>query len=216
MIEGVLFDMDGLMFDTERLWTEAWLTAAAENSLPVTLEVVTAMRGRNRAGCKQVCLESLGPDFDFDGYQARARVLMDRLVDEHQLPKKPGLVELLQELRRRGIPSVVCTSTRRATTEGYLKRAGIQGFFKGIVGGDEVQQGKPHPEVFLRGAALAGRDPERCMVLEDSPNGIRAGAAAGCKAVMVPDLMEPTDELRALAAAIVPDLFAVIPLLDTL
>ena len=216
MIEGVLFDMDGLMFDTERLWTEAWLTAAAENSLPVTLEVVTAMRGRNRAGCKQVCLESLGPDFDFDGYQARARVLLDRLVHEHQLPKKPCLVELLQELRRRGIPSVVCTSTRRATTEGYLKRAGIQGFFKGIVGGDEVQQGKPHPEVFLRGAALAGRDPERCMVLEDSPNGIRAGAAAGCKAVMVPDLTPPTDELRALAAAVAGSLFDVPPLLDAL
>ena len=82
--------------------------------------------------------------------------------------------------------------------------------------GDDVQHGKPDPEVFLKGAALAGRAPERCMVLEDSPNGIRAGAAAGCKAVMVPDLMEPTGELRALAAAILPDLSAVIPLLDTL
>ena len=82
--------------------------------------------------------------------------------------------------------------------------------------GDDVRNGKPHPEVFLKGAALTGKAPERCLVLEDSPNGIRAGAAAGCKAVMVPDLMEPTDELRALAAAIVPDLFAVVPLLDIL
>ena len=216
MIEAVLFDMDGLMFDTERLWTEAWMATAEAEGLPVNLDVVVAMRGCNRAGCKRVCLERLGPDFDFDDYQAKARVVMDRLVDEHDLPKKPGLVELLKELERRGLPAVVCTSTRRVITEGYLKRAGINGYFKGLVCGDDVQHGKPDPEVFLKGAALAGRAPERCMVLEDSPNGIRAGAAAGCKAVMVPDLMEPTDELQTLTAAIVPDLFAVVPLLDTL
>lgn len=216
MIEAVLFDMDGLMFDTERLWTEAWMATAEAEGLPVNLDVVVAMRGCNRAGCKRVCLERLGPDFDFDDYQDKARVVMDRLVDEHDLPKKPGLVELLEVLHARGIPAVVCTSTRRVITEGYLKRAGIDGYFKGLVCGDDVRNGKPHPEVFLKGAALTGKAPERCLVLEDSPNGIRAGAAAGCKAVMVPDLMEPTDELRALAAAIVPDLFAVVPLLDTL
>ena len=216
MIEAVLFDMDGLMFDTERLWTEAWIAAAEAEGLPVDLGLVAAMRGCNRAGCRQVCLERLGPDFDFDDYQAKARVVMDRLVDERGLPKKPGLVQLLEELERRQMPAVVCTSTRRATTEGYLKRAGVERFFRGLVCGDDVQRGKPDPEVFLKGAALAGRAPERCMVLEDSPNGIRAGAAAGCKAVMVPDLMEPTDELQTLTAAIVPDLFAVVPLLDTL
>lgn len=216
MIEAVLFDMDGLMFDTERLWTEAWMATAEAEGLPVNLDVVVAMRGCNRAGCKRVCLERLGPEFDFDGYQAKARVVMDRLVDERGLPKKPGLVQLLEELKRRQMPAVVCTSTRRAVTEGYLKRAGVERFFRGLVCGDDVQRGKPDPEVFLKGAALAGTAPERCMVLEDSPNGIRAGAAAGCKAVMVPDLMEPTGELRALAAAVVPCLAAVSPLLDAL
>ena len=149
MIEAVLFDMDGLMFDTERLWTEAWMATAEAEGLPVNLDVVVAMRGCNRAGCKRVCLERLGPDFDFDDYQAKARVVMDRLVDEHDLPKKPGLVELLKELERRGLPAVVCTSTRRVITQGYLKRAGIDGYFKGLVCGDDVQHGKPDPEVFL-------------------------------------------------------------------
>lgn len=216
MIEGVLFDMDGLMFDTERLWTEAWLETAREEHLPVTLDIVVAMRGRTLTDCRQVCRAALGEDFDFDTYQEKARVVMARLVNDRGLDKKPGLVELLEELRRRGLPAVVCTSTRRNTTEQYLRMAGIGGFFKGQICGDEVTRGKPDPEVFLKGAALAGVAPERCIVLEDSPNGIRAGAAAGCKAVMVPDLMEPTDELRRLAAAIVPDLFAVIPLLSEL
>lgn len=216
MIEAVLFDMDGLMFDTERLWTEAWMQTAAENDLPVTLDIVAAMRGRTLEDCRQVCRAALGADFDFDSYQEKTRVVMDRLVNSRGLAKKPGLVELLEELRRRGLPAVVCTSTRRATTERYLRAAGIDGFFKGQICGDEVTRGKPDPEVFLKGAALAGVSPARCIVLEDSPNGIRAGAAAGCKAVMVPDLMEPTDELRRLAAAIVPDLFAVIPLLSEL
>lgn len=216
MIEAVLFDMDGLMFDTERLWTEAWMATAKAVGLPVGLEVVAAMRGCNQAGCRRVCRELLGPDFDFDTYQGKASVVMDRLVDEQDLPQKPGLRDLLEELERRRLPAVVCTSTSRTVTEGYLERAGIRRFFKGLVCGDDVQRGKPDPEVFLKGAALAGLPPERCLVLEDSPNGIRAGAAAGCRAVMVPDLMEPTGELRTLAAAIVPDLFAVVPLLDSL
>ena len=129
---------------------------------------------------------------------------------------QPGLLPLLEELKARGIPAALATSTTRPTAWGYLTRAGVKDYFAASVCGGEVERPKPNPDVFLKAAGLLGLDPGTCMVLEDSPNGIRAGAAAGCKAVMVPDLMEPTGELRALAAAIVPDLFAVVPLLDTL
>lgn len=216
MIEAVLFDMDGLMFDTERMWAEAWTEVARKRGLENIGAVVDSMRGRNRAGCMEVCRAAYGEEFDFDEFQAQARAVMNGLVADRGLPKKPGLTELLEELRRRGTPAVVCTSTRRATTEGYLRQAGITGCFKGLVCGDDVQNGKPDPEVFLKGAALAGRDPTRCLVLEDSPNGVRAGAAAGCRTVMVPDMTRPDDRLRALASAVAPDLFAVIPLLDEL
>ncbi|HJA26120.1 MAG TPA: HAD family phosphatase [Candidatus Fournierella merdigallinarum] len=216
MIEAVLFDMDGLMFDTERMWAEAWGLAARGTGLENVQTVLPSMRGRNREGCRQVCLAAWGEDFDFDGFQAKARREMAALVEARGLPKKPGLDALLQELERRGLPAVVATSTRRATTEGYLAQAEVARYFRGVVGGNDVSRGKPDPEVFLKAAALAGADPARCLVLEDSPNGVQAGAAAGCRVVMVPDLTAPDEALRALAAAVVPDLFAVIPLLDTL
>lgn len=216
MIEAVLFDMDGLMFDTERMWAQAWLQEGLAMGLPMTEEVVALMRGCNRDGCRRVCCAAFGETVDFDTLHLRARQAMFTMVEERGLTKMPGLDALLAELAARNIPAVVCTSTRSTTTAGYLKRADVDRFFVGIVGGDNVQHSKPHPEVFLKGAALAGKDPARCMVLEDSANGVRAGAAAGCQTVMVPDLTPPNDELRALAAAVVPDLFAVIPLLDTL
>lgn len=216
MIEAVLFDMDGLMFDTERMWSEAWQRAGAALGLPVDLALVNAMRGRNAAGCRRVCLERLGPGLDFAALQNTARAEMARMIDEGGLPKKPGLCELLELLRRRGIPAAVCTSTRRATTESHLDRAGVRLFFAALVCGDEVENGKPAPDIFLRGAALLHAEPRRCLVLEDSPSGVRAGAAAGCKTVMVPDLTPPTDELRALAAAVAGSLFDIPPLLEAL
>ena len=216
MIEAALFDMDGLMFDTERMWAEAWGRVAGTWGLAGIDEVVNGMRGRNREGCRQVCLAAYGADFDFDDFQARAREEMAALIAARGLPKKPGLVALLEELHRRGLPAVVATSTRRSTTQSYLALAEVDRYFRGVVGGDDVSRGKPDPEVFLKAAALAGADPARCLVLEDSPNGVQAGAAAGCRVVMVPDLTAPDEALRALAAAVVPDLFAVIPLLDTL
>ena len=132
------------------------------------------------------------------------------------LPKRPGLDELLEELARRDLPAVLATSTGRATALRYLELARVNRYFKGAVCGDEVEHGKPAPDIFLRAAALAGAAPGQCMVLEDSPNGLRAGAAAGCRAVMVPDLDPATPELAALAAAVVPSLREAIPLLDTL
>ena len=127
MIEAVLFDMDGLMFDTERMWAEAWTEVARKRGLENIGAVVDSMRGRNRAGCMEVCRAAYGEEFDFDEFQAQARAVMNGLVADRGLPKKPGLTELLEELRRRGTPAVVCTSTRRATTEGYLQQAGIAG-----------------------------------------------------------------------------------------
>ncbi len=216
MIEAVLFDMDGLMFDTERMYQTTWQQAGQQLGVCMDQALVDRMRGRNRAGCEAVCREAFGPDFDFDAVHRRCRALMAEWIQRDGLPEKPGLRPLLEELRRRGIPAVMATSTTRVSAWGHLERAGVDGFFAGAVCGDEVSRSKPDPEIFLKAAALAGKAPERCLVLEDSPAGVRAGAAAGCPTVMVPDLTAPDEELRALATAIVPSLHEVIPLLDQL
>lgn len=214
MIEAVLFDMDGLMFDTERMYQKAWLLAGQQMGVPMRPEIVDRMRGRNRQGCTEVCREVFGPDFDFDAMRTACRALMAQWIEEDGLPVKPGLYELLQELEWRGIPAVLATSTSRDSAWSHLQRAGVDKYFVGAVCGDEVTHSKPDPEVFLKAAALAGREPRNCMVLEDSPAGVRAGVAAGCFTVMVPDLTQPDAELRRLASAIVPDLTQVITLLE--
>lgn len=214
MIEAVLFDMDGLMFDTERMYQKAWLQAGRQMGVPMEPEIVDRLRGRNREGCARVCREAFGEDFDFDAMRTACRALMARWIEENGLPVKPGLYELLAELERRGIPAVLATSTTRDSAWGHLQRAKVDRYFLGAVCGDEVSHSKPDPEVFLKAAALAGKDPARCMVLEDSPAGVRAGAAAGCFTVMVPDLTAPDEELRKLADEILPGLRDVIPLLD--
>lgn len=214
MIEAVLFDMDGLMFDTERMYQKAWLQAGRQMGVPMEPEIVDRLRGRNREGCARVCREVFGEDFDFDAMRTACRALMARWIEENGLPVKPGLYELLAELERRGIPAVLATSTTRDSAWGHLQRAKVDRYFLGAVCGDEVSHSKPHPEVFLKAAALAGKDPARCLVLEDSPAGVRAGAAAGCFTVMVPDLTAPDEELKKLADEILPGLKDVIPLLD--
>lgn len=216
MIQAVLFDMDGLMFDTERRWHEQFLRYGAENALPNIETAATLMRGRNRAACEAICAEVIAPDFDFAALHNTSQARMEAEFAAEGMPCKEGLHELLQTLAARGIPAILATSTSRETATRYLAQAGVEQFFAGMVCGGDVTQSKPAPEVFLKAAALAKTPPEQCLVLEDSPNGVRAGAAAGCVTVMVPDMDTPTDELRSLATAVLPSLLAVKDTLDTL
>lgn len=202
MIQAVLFDMDGLMFDTERLCHRIFLQIGVEQNIPNMAAASEAMRGRNYAGCAKVCQQVISPTFDYEPLWRECTRRMQQEFDQKGIPLKPGLVPLLQELRRRGIPAVLATSTKRATAKGYLEKAGLSEYFCGLVCGDEVSHSKPDPEIFIKAAKLAGAPPAACLVLEDSPNGIRAAAAAGCIGVMVPDMDEPTDELRGLARCV--------------
>ena len=201
MVKGVLFDMDGLMFDTERLGQAGWQQAGKELGFPITEAFVSRIRGRNETDGKAVAAEIFGPSFDFP----KARAIRFAYVD---------LLRLLNALKQRGIPTALATSTRRSTAFDYLKIAGVEDFFSAAVCGDEVVHSKPEPEIFLKAAEKLGAEPSACIVLEDSPSGVEAGFRAGCMTVMVPDLTPPDDRLRTMYRACVKTLEEVIPFLD--
>lgn len=206
MIQGAIFDMDGLMFDTERLSTEGWLKAGREMNVPLTEDFVGKFRGTNIAYSRALCKEEFGEEFDYD----RAREIRTEYVNDYfrrcGAPVKKGLFELLNWLTAQGIPCAVATSTKRDLAEAYLRQAGVRDFFSFAIFGDMVQKSKPDPEIFRKAAEGLGKQPCDCVVFEDSPNGIAAGQAAGCPVIAIPDVAKLTPEVQKSVWACLPDL----------
>ena len=198
MVKGVIFDMDGLMFDTERLWDTLWEPACRELGLPLPpdMQKFTA-GGRGLAGenlCRHVASYIPG---DPKKLLAKIWQLADTRFAEG-VPCKKGLKELLTALEDLGMPRIVASSSPRNMIEMNLQTIGTARYFHDVVSGTEVAHSKPAPDTFLLAAQKLRLAPKDCLVLEDSFNGIRAGRAAGCVTVMVPDLMQPTEEITRL------------------
>lgn len=212
MIQGVLFDMDGLMFDTERIGRDGWFAAAERLGIPITEALIAKLRGTGVERCR-VIFNSQIPGGLYDTARAIRLQYADDVIAEKGLPVKPGLYELLEWLRRQRIPAALATSTGREKALGYLEQAGVSGYFAATMFGTEVPSPKPAPDIFLAAAALLRADPARCVVLEDSRNGLLAARAAGCRAVVVPDLTPPPPEEEGLWDAKAATLTDVIPIL---
>ena len=197
MIQGVLFDMDGLMFDTEPLWSESWAPALALFGLPFKEGLDQSARGSAGENLRAVIRSYYGPDCPAEEIIAA----FDKIAYEKFLspvPKKPGLDNLLDWLEARGIPMAVVSSSGEAVIRRNLDNWQMTSRFKAIISGEMVTRSKPDPEAFLLGAKAIGVAPASCLVLEDSHNGVRAGAAGGFVTVMVPDLMPDTPEMQGL------------------
>ena len=198
MIKGVIFDMDGLMFDTERVYGKYWREVSRELGYPMTDDMVTYMCGATRDFQVGKFVEWFGEDVPADAIISGCHERTNAQVARHPIPLKPGLHELLVALRERGIPAVIATGSARVWAEDKLTRSGMAPYFAGMVCGDEVAACKPDPEIFLTAAALIGVSPQDCAVLEDSFNGIIAARAAGAQPIMIPDCIQPTEEIRLL------------------
>lgn len=197
-IEAVLFDMDGLMLDTERISMRAWQAGCLEIGFTLTDAQFLDIIGHREADCLRLIRAMHGDRFSDEALASATRAHYERLL-EAGVPVMPGLVRALEALDDAGVPMAVATSTHHAVAVAKLRRAGVAHFFRAIVGGDQVARGKPAPDLYLKAAEAVARHPRRCLALEDSGPGLRAAHAAGCVAVLIPDLKPPTAEVRSLA-----------------
>lgn len=212
MIEAVIFDMDGLMVDTQRVWDEVIDRTAADAGLVLDKAFHDAVRGSSSEAVVAIAQEWLGPDVDALSYVKQVWVNADAEF-EKGVDKKPGLDELLVWLKEHDIPMAVASGSKMDQIKHHLEMCGIEDCFDVLISGFEVEHAKPAPDVFLAAAERLGADPARTIVLEDSFNGILAAAAGGFIPVMVPDVVAPTDEIRGLCWAVCDSLADVIPLL---
>lgn len=211
--DAVLFDMDGLLFDTERLFFDAMRAAGRESGHEVTRDLYASLIGHTREANHALLRGHFGADFAAEAFHDRCHRHMDALLGEG-LRLKPGAVELLDLLDALELPRALVTSSARASVDRNLAAVGLAGRFDAVVAHGDYARGKPDPEPYILAAARLGVEPARCLALEDSHNGVRAAAAAGAVTVMVPDMLEATDEMRGLSAAVLPDLYAVVAMLE--
>jgi HAD superfamily hydrolase (TIGR01509 family) len=211
-VEAVLFDMDGLLLDTEVIYIEAMQQAARSLDREMALDFCHSMVGVPERECSLMIEAYYGEGFSIDEFRGQFYRLLRGLL-EAGIPLKPGVVELLDFLADRGLPLAVATSSARSTAERHLSHVGLLDRFTALATRDDVERPKPHPDIYLEAARRLGVPPERCIAFEDSNLGLEAAHAAGTMAFMVPDLLQPLPETRARCVDVLPDLHAALKLL---
>ncbi len=202
--KGAIFDMDGVLFDTERLYQDIWHEIAKERQIELDSGFVKTISGTNGSKMLQVVEKY----YQVPDGTVIVDVCMSRMKEKLSVhvPVKEGVFEILQFLKEKGIRTAVASSTARQQIEQNLKMAGIRDYFAEIVSGSEVKNGKPAPDIFLCAAERIGCRPEECFAFEDSENGVRSGHAAGCVTIMIPDLIEPEEGICSYCFKICRDL----------
>lgn len=202
-ITSVIFDMDGLMFDTETVCYQSYVKASHEEGRELPLPVYKRTLGLNRADIKAVYMRYFAGDEAFvDRIMEKEKAYSLQYMRAHGVPKKDGLDTLLSYLQERGMKIAVASSSHRETVVDLITRADVADCFSAVCCGDEVREAKPHPEIFLRAAKKLDADPKNALVLEDSKNGLKAAKAAGIRSILIPDMLEPDAEMRTLATEI--------------
>lgn len=206
MIKGAVFDMDGLMTDTEKLYLRYWKEAAADFGYDMQNEHVYAIRSLARKYSIPKLKSFFGDDFPTEDVRARRTELINAHIEKYGIDVKKGLFELLDFLSSKGIRLAVATATPRERAVHCLEKIGALHYFDAVICGDMIESGKPDPDIYLTAARELGLPPEQCAAFEDSPNGIKAAHSAGCHAIMIPDMTQPDEETIPLLSAVYEDL----------
>ncbi|MCM1025714.1 MAG: HAD family phosphatase [Roseburia sp.] len=201
-MNAVVFDMDGVLFDTERLCQDSWVTTAERNGLPDMEIIFPRCIGLNANDSRKIVMDAYGADFDYEGFRQQAAEWFWDYIKRNGLPIKLGVFELLDWLREKEWKIGLASSTRRSSVMNHLEQAGIRDRFSVIVTGDMVEHSKPKPDIYLLACRELGAEPCLSFAIEDSPNGIRSAFAAGMSPLMVPDMIAPDEEMRRLSKGI--------------
>ncbi len=213
-ISAVIFDMDGVIFDSERLVIECWKVVAEKYGIENIEEACFECLGINAALTKELMKKRYGETFPYDVYKKEMSAIFHSRAAGGKLPQKKGIKELLTFLKENQIPTAVASSTRREVVMRELEEGGLLPYFDRVICGDMVERSKPEPDIFLKACESLSIDATEAYAIEDSYNGIRAAFRAGMKPIMVPDLAEPTEEMEKLACCILPSLFEVMEYLN--
>ena len=213
-MKAIVFDMDGVLFDTEMVCLEGWKQVAENNNLPNMEQVFTRCIGLNNNDCQAVLRDAYGEDFDYGTFRKQASVEFWNYIETKGLPEKPFMHELLEWLKASDYKVGLASSTRRESVLNCLKNAGILEYFEVIISGDMVEHSKPEPDIYLLACAELGVEPGEAYAIEDSFNGIRSAYDAGMKPIMVPDMLAPDEEMREKSVVILKDLGEVLRFLS--
>lgn len=214
MIRGIVFDMDGLMFDTERLVIKGWDFAGKQTGYNISEEIVIKTLGVNAEDTRHIFLEQFGRDFDYDAIRKIRIDFVTDYIEKNGIPVKTGLIELLDFLKANHYKMTVATSTERERANYYFRKANVSDYFDDIVCGDMIKRGKPEPDIYLKACEIIGLPAEECLALEDSTTGILSAYRAGMKPVMIPDIVKPNEETCKILYAKLSTLLDVIELLN--
>ena len=212
---AIIFDMDGVLIDSERLVLKAWQHVGEELGLPDLSGIFHRALGTTHAHTATLFAAEFGDGFDYIGFRDQVRTYFYDVLTVNGAPLKKGVKALLEWLKSEGWSIGLASSTREVGVRLNMERTGLIGYFDVLIGGDMLKMSKPAPDIYLMACEKLGVDPKSAYAVEDSYNGIRSAHAAGMHAIMVPDMAPPTEEMHSLARAVLPDLIAVRDWLDS-
>ncbi|MDE7423965.1 MAG: HAD family phosphatase [Lachnospiraceae bacterium] len=213
-IKGVIFDMDGLILDTEVLYQKFWRQASANCGYNMSAEQVLQLRSLDKTLAKKLLQSFFGEDFDYQKvHDERVRIMAD-YIEKNGVQAKKGVAEFTSYLKQNGYKTAVATATNYKRANKHLTMAGVRDCFENIICATDVEHGKPYPDVYLYACEKIGLQPCECLALEDSPNGIRSASGAGCTVICIPDTAKPDKETEKLTYAVVNSLCDVVQVLE--
>ena len=214
-IKGIIFDMDGILVDSERQSNEGWLWAAKQKNVEMPMWLIDDFKGAPATLCKKFFDDYYHGKIDYDETKKLRTDYVYRLREKEGLPVKKGVDVIFKYIKEHNLKCAVATSTQRESAEKTLHNIGVWEYLNGVVYGDEVEHGKPEPDIFLKAASLLNLEPQYCIVVEDSLNGIKAGYNAKMKVIHVPDTIKIDDDVKKLTYRVCDNLADIVDIIGS-